>query len=404
MLFHYKIITDQGVSQEGEIDAVNQELAISSLQQRGFFVISVNPASGSKGSGVLSRSIPLFSGVKAADIVIMSRQVSTLFEAQVSAVKVFNLLADSTENPVLANSLTSISQDIQGGVTLAEAMSKHPAIFSEFYVNMVRAAEESGKLSETFIYLADYLERSYELNTKVKNALVYPAFVVVTFVVVMILMLTLVIPKLSEILIEVGKDIPFYTKAVIAVSQFFVQYGIFLLLILIVIGFVVWQNARTDKGRARIDRTKLHIPYIGNLYKKVYLSRIADNMNTMLSAGIPIVRAIEITGKVVDNSIYESIMGEIEVGVKSGTSMSEIMSRYEEFPQIMVQMVKVGEESGSMGPILKTLARFYRREVDGAIDTLIGLIEPALIIGLGVGVGFLLTSILIPIYNIASSF
>lgn len=404
MLFHYKVITDTGISQEGEIDAVTQELAISSLQQRGFFIISVVPATGKSKGGALSKSVPLFSHVKAADIVIMSRQVATLFEAQVPAVKVFNLLAESTENSILANALQSISQDIQGGVSLSEAMSKYPAIFSEFYANMVRAAEESGKLSETFMYLADYLERSYELTSKVRNALIYPAFVIVTFVVVMILMLTLVIPKLSEILLEVGKDIPLYTKVVIAVSQFFVQYGVFLLLIVIVAGVVVWRSSLSEKGKLRVDRLKLKIPYIGTLYRKVYLSRIADNLNTMLSAGIPIVRAIEITGKVVDNKIYEAIIGEVEIGVKSGTSMSEIMSRYEEFPPIMVQMVRVGEESGSIGEILKTLARFYRREVDGAIDTLIGLIEPALIIGLGVGVGFLLTSILIPIYNIASSF
>ncbi len=403
MLFHYKVITDQGVSQEGEIDAVTAELAISSLQSRGLFVISVVPATGAK-TGVLAKSIPLFTRVRAADIVIMSRQVATLFEAQVSAVKVFNLLADGTENPVLANALTSISQDIQGGIPLSDAMSKHAEIFSEFYVNMVRAAEESGKLSETFMFLADYLERSYELTSKVRNALVYPAFVIVTFVVVMIMMLTLVIPKLSEILLEVGKDIPLYTKIVIAISQFFVHYGVFLLLIVVVLGFVLWRNIKSQKGSMRLDRLKIKLPYFGDLYKKVYLSRIADNLDTMLSAGIPIIRAITITGKVVDNSVYEAIMNEVEVGVRSGAAMSEIMSRYEEFPPIMVQMVRVGEESGSIGSILKTLARFYRREVDGAIDTLIGLIEPALIIGLGVGVGFLLTSILIPIYNIASSF
>ncbi len=403
MLFNYKVITDQGVSQEGEIDAVTAELAISSLQSRGLFVISVVPATGAK-TGVLAKSIPIFTRVRAADIVIMSRQVATLFEAQVPAVKVFNLLADGTENPVLANALTSISQDIQGGIPLSEAMAKHPDIFSEFYVNMVRAAEESGKLSETFMFLADYLERSYELTSKVRNALVYPAFVVVTFIVVMIMMLTLVIPKLSEILLEVGKDIPLYTKIVIAISQFFVNYGVFLLLIVIVLGFVLWRNIKSKKGSLRLDRLKIRLPYFGDLYKKVYLSRIADNMDTMLSAGIPIIRAINITGKVVDNSVYEAIMNEVEVGVRSGAAMSEIMSRYDEFPPIMVQMVRVGEESGSIGSILKTLARFYRREVDGAIDTLIGLIEPALIIGLGVGVGFLLTSILIPIYNIASSF
>ena len=219
----------------------------------------------------------------------------------------------------------------------------------------------------------------------------------------MVLMLTMVIPKLSAILKDSGQDIPFYTKAVIWVSDFFVQYGIFILMFVVLAGGVVWYLSRSTAGREKIDSLKLNIPYIGDLYKKLYLSRIADNINTMLSAGIPVVRTLEITSSVVDSKIFENILLQSVEGVKAGNSMSSTFAKHEQMPAILVQMVKVGEETGSLGSILETLARFYKREVNNAVDTLIGMIEPVMIIALGVGVGFLLTSILIPIYNIATS-
>lgn len=183
---------------------------------------------------------------------------------------------------------------------------------------MVRSGEESGKLDETFLYLADYLDRTYEVGNKAKNALIYPAFVITTFVVVMILMLTLVIPRVSAILIETGQEIPIYTKIVIALSNFFVNYSVFLVILVIGAGFAGWRFARTDKGRYSFDLLKLSIPYVGDLYRKLYLSRIADNLSTMLSSGISVVRAIEITSTVVGNSVYEDILTEATQQIKGG--------------------------------------------------------------------------------------
>jgi len=400
MLFSYKVINEKGQTQTGQIDAVSKDLAISSLQRRKFIVVSVEAKTSATG---LKKSLPFLDRVPLKDIVIMSRQLSTLFEAQVSAVKAFDLLAQNAENPKLRDVLSSVSQDMQGGITIAQAMSKHPRVFSDFYINMISAGEESGKLTDTFTYLAGYLERQYELTSKTRNALIYPAFVIFTFIVVMILMLTMVIPRLSQILLDSGQDIPFYTKVVIGISNFFVNYGIFLAIFVILGGFGLYMMSRSNKGRERLDNFKLKFPYIGKLYQKVYLSRIADNINTMLSAGIPVVRTLEITGSVVGNKIYQNILNQSVEGVKAGNAISDTFARHEQMPPILVQMVQVGEETGSLGSILETLARFYKREVDNAVDTLIGLIEPAMIILLGVGVGFLLTSILVPIYNIASS-
>ncbi len=400
-LFNYKILTKDGDEKKGNIDAINEDVAISSLQRRGFVIVSISPTNE---VAFFKKELTLFGGgVSNKDVVILSRQISTLFEAQVSALRAFRLLGSETENKILGRILTEVGDDIQSGISVSKAFSKHPKAFSEFYVNMVKAGEESGKLNETFLYLADYLDRSYELASKTKNALIYPAFVVGTFVIVMILMLTIVIPKLSSILTDTGQEIPVYTKIVISMSNFLTDYGIFLLILIVVGIFLLWRFAQSEKGRNSLSHFKLDIPYIGSLYKTLYLSRIADNMNTMLSSGISMVRAIEITASVVGNQVYKDILIEVSDSVKTGNSFSDSLGAYEEIPTILVQMVRIGEETGELGNILETLAKFYKREVDNAVDTLVGLIEPIMIVALGLGVGLLLTSVLLPIYNITAS-
>jgi len=401
MIFVYKAIDIQGEKKAGEIDAVNYDVALSSLQKRGLVVITIN-AKNKK--NLLEASIPFFDNVPMKDVVIMSRQISTLFEAQVSPVNGFSLLAQTMKNNTLRDTLNTLVSDIQGGLQISDSMAKHPRVFSNFYVNMVRSGEESGKLSQTFKFLADYLERNYELVSKTRNALIYPAFVVVTFIIVIILMMTLVIPKLSKILIDTGQELPIYTKIVIGISNFFVEYGLFVLIALVFLGIYIAKMSGTKKGQQRIDQTKLDIPYLGTLYRKLYLARIADNMNTMLSSGIPVIRTLEITAEVIDNSIFRNIIYETIEDIKAGTNMADAFRKHDEFPPIMIQMVQVGEETGKTSEILETMSRFYKREVDQSVDTLIGLIEPAMIIGLAVGVGFLLVSILMPIYNIATNF
>lgn len=401
MLFQYKVINEKGQESEGSIDAVNVDVAINSLQRRGLVISSIHEA-GQK-SGILNANIGFFDRVSNKDIVILSRQMATLFTAQVSALRIFKLLAAETENKALAKRLTEVADDIQGGGTISTALSKHPKVFSTFYVNMVRAGEESGKLDETFNFLADYLDRNYEVNAKVKNALIYPAFVITTFFAVMALMLTVVIPKISSIITSSGQEIPVYTKIVIAMSNILVDFGPLVLILLVVGGFLFYRFTLTDAGKASLAQFKISTPYIGGLYRKLYLSRISDNLDTQLGSGIPMLKALELTGSVVDNPIFEQVLKDITESVKGGLSLSEASSRHPEIPGIMVQMMKIGEETGELGNILKTLAKFYQREVVNAVDTLVDLIEPLMIVLLGLGVGFLLASVLIPIYNISSS-
>ncbi len=399
MLFKYKAVDDKGVNKEGGIDAPGKDLAISGLQRRGYIVLSIRE----EGEKKSVFKMTFFDKISTKDVVILSRQISTLFEAQVSALKAFSMLATNVDNKLLGKKLTQITDDLQAGVSISGALAKHPDVFSNFYVNMVRAGEETGKLNETFLYLADYLDRQYALTSKTRNALIYPAFVIVTFFIVMGLMFVVVIPKLSVMIQDSGQDIPVYTQIVIGISNFLVNYGFLIIIFLILLGIWVWRMSSTEKGKIYLDRLKLSAPAIGDLYKKLYLSRIADNLDTMLSSGVQIVRAIDITAEVVDSQVYKTVLKETADAVKSGVSLSVALEQHEEIPGILVQMVKVGEETGALGKILKTLAVFYKREVDDAVDTLVGLIEPVMIVGLGIAVGILLTSILVPIYNIAGS-
>jgi len=399
MLFSYKAITKEGEEKNGTIDAISEDVAISSLQRRGLVLVSINEADQ---VSFFQKDFTLFGGVTNKEIVILSRQIATLFESQISALRAFRMLAAESENNILRKILTQVSDDIQAGSSMSDALYKHPKVFSDFYVNMVRAGEESGKLNETFLYLAGYLDRTYELTTKTRNALIYPAFVISTFVVVMVLMMTFVIPRLSSILTETGQEIPLYTRVVMSTSEFLVNYGIFFLILIVIGLFLLWKYSGTEKGKISFSRARLDIPYVGDLYSKLYLSRIADNMNTMLSSGISMVRAIEITGNVVGNEIYSNMLKEAAESVKSGSSLSGALSQYREIPGIVTAMIKIGEETGELGNILKTLALFYKREVDNAVDTLVGLIEPIMIVLLGLGVGLLLTSVLVPIYNITA--
>ena len=402
MLFIYQAVDQTGAPKSGTIDAVNVDVAISSLQRRGFVITSINEDSDRKG-GLLNVNIKWLERVSNKDVVILSRQLSTLFEAQVSALRVFRLLGSETENKVLGAKLLMIGDDLQAGSQISAALAKHPKVFSEFYISMVKAGEESGKLNETFSYLDDYLDRTYELVSKAKSALIYPAFVMMTFITVMILMFTMVIPKISGILVESGQELPFYTKIILGISTFLTSYGFVILGVLVVVGFFVIRFIRTPSGKEVFDRVKLGVPYISNLFRKLYWSRLSDNMNTMLVSGIPMIRALELTSSVIDNTIYKKILADSVESVKAGKAVSEALSNNNEIPGIMIQMIKVGEESGELGAILKTLATFYSREVTTAVDALVDLIEPIMIVTLGVGVAVLLASVLIPIYNIAGA-
>jgi type IV pilus assembly protein PilC len=400
-LFKYKATTPEGEIKEGDLEAASLEIAISALQKRNLIVVSLDPVK--KELSFFKKDIFSSTRIKKGDVVIFSRQIATLFEAKVPILTSFKLLASETENVSFRKILVEVVGDIEGGAKVSQAMSRHPKAFSEFYVNMVRAGEESGKLEEVFLYLADYLERSYELTSKAVKALIYPAFVISTFIIVMVLMMVVVVPKLTDIIKESGQEAPVYTRAVIMISDILKSYGVFVLLFLVAVVVALWRYSRTKTGSFAISKFQISTPFIGVFYRKLYLSRIADNLQTLITGGVSMIRSLEITADVVGNHVYKSILKETIEAVKGGANISESFSRHEEISPLVTQMIRIGEETGKLDFILKTLARFYKREVDEALETLVTLIEPAMIIVLGVGVGLVLASVLVPIYNIALS-
>lgn len=398
MLFKYKAVTKSGEERKGTIEVLNEDVAISFLQRRGLVIVSISEA---EKTSIFEMDIAFLSRVKTKDVVILSRQIATLFEAQVPALRAFQLLAAESANPTLRKKLNEVSDDIQGGMTISDALKKHPSVFSDFYVNMVKAGEESGKLSDVFLYLADYIDRTYELTSKIKGALTYPAFVISIFFVVMIGLFTFIIPKISGILTSNGQKLPIPTQIVLGISNFLLNYGLFALVVLIIFGFLFWRSKRANK--IFFSRMVLMVPAFGDLFQKLYIARIADNMHTMLSSGIPMVRAVEITADVVGSDAYKKILTEAVDKIKAGDPMSKALSGNKEIPRMLIQMIRVGEETGELGNILEKIAIFYKREVDTAVDTLISLIEPAMIVLLGVGVGGVLAAVLMPIYSLAGS-
>ncbi|PIR82910.1 hypothetical protein COU19_03165 [Candidatus Kaiserbacteria bacterium CG10_big_fil_rev_8_21_14_0_10_56_12] len=400
MLFTYKAIDQDGHEREGTIEAPAQELAVSALQLRNLIISAIDSADK---TSFLTQELSFFSRISNKDVVILSRQIATLFEAQVSALRVFRLLASEVDNQALAKVLTTVADDIQGGSPMSRALARHPKVFTEYYVNMVKAGEESGKLSMTFTYLADYLDRTYEVMSKAQNALIYPAFVIAVFFGVMGLMLTMVIPSISAVLLDSGQDIPFYTKIVLGLSNFFVHFGALILLALVAGVIYLWQFGKTEKGKLVLDSLKISVPYVGDLFQRLYLARITDSFSTMILSGVSIVEAFEIASSVVGNAAYASVLRSVEQDVKGGSSISDAFARHPEIPGIMVAMTRVGEETGELGKILTTLTKFYDREVTNAVDTLVGLIEPIMIVVLGLGVGILMAAVLMPIYNLAGA-
>lgn len=399
MIFNYKCINKDSRQVEGVLEAISLDDAIVILQKRGFAVVSLTERVVNKGflkSFFVQR-------IKEKDLVIFSRQIATLFEAGVGALKGLRLLSTENDNKTLGEELTEVADDVQAGVSISEAFKKHPKIFTPFYISMVRAGEESGKLNESFMYLADHLDRNYELNQKVKKAMTYPAFVVGTFILIMFVMFMFVIPKMTAMFIEQQVELPLVTKIILGISNIFVNYTVY---VLPIIAVAIWFGLRyvsTDEGRRYLDLVKTRIPIIKTLYLRIFLARFSDNMHTMLTSGVSIVKSIEITADVVDNVIYKELLERVSEKVERGVELSKALYEEPMIPNILVQMVKIGEETGELGYILKNLSNFYKREVDTAIDSVVALIEPAMIVMLGLGVGFLVSAILLPMYNLSSS-
>lgn len=396
--FEYKGRTKTGEPRSGVIDTSSQEAALDLLHRDNIVVTSIRERGPLP---ILARR--LGGGVKQKDVVVFSRQLATLFEARIPVVEALKTLIGESSRPALREAITQILDDVSGGMNLSQALAKHPSVFSSFYIQLVRSGEESGKLQEIFTYLADYMERSLYLTSKAKNALIYPAFILVAFMGVLVVMLVVVIPRLVTIFQETGQQVPFYTQMVIGASLFLQKWGLLLLILLIagVIALVRW--GYTPQGKYFFHKLQIHIPILGELYRKLYMARLADNLQTLIIGGIPILRALSVTGDVVGNLVYKRAIENAIESVKGGGTISVALEKCPEIPVLVTQMIRIGEASGRLDFILGSVAKFYQRDVDSALESLVALIEPALIIFLGLGVGVLVASVLVPLYNLVGA-
>lgn len=400
MKFSYQAKTKQGELQSGVVEAFSREAAIDVLQRHGLIILKLNTESEAP---TLTRRIRIFESIKKKEVVIFSRQLSTLFSAKVPLVESLQILSSQAISPIFQEIVMDIARELEGGMALSLAMSKYPKVFSKFYVSMVKSGEVSGKLEEVFNYLAESLERQNNLSAKVLNSLIYPAFILTVFVGVIILMFVYVIPKLKIMVEETGQSFPLPTRIIFGVSDFIIVYGPYILPLILIGGFFAGRYfLNTQSGRLIFDKFKLKIPIFGELFQKISISRFAESLGTLISGGLPIVQAIEVTSDIVGNEYYRNIFMQTAQQVRKGFPISSVLKLYPDIiPPMVAQMVFVGEETGRLEEIFKKTANFYEQETSRMLDAMVSLIEPMMIIMLGGMVFILVAAILMPIYNIA---
>jgi len=342
--------------------------------------------------------------VKPREFVLFSRQLAVLIDAKVPLLSALHSIESQSENSFLSAKIRLIMHDVDGGSSLSEALSRHPDVFSNFYVNMVRAGEASGTLQKVLNDLADNIEKNYELTSRLKSAMYYPAFILVAMIVTGFVVMTFVMPKLLGILkeAEVG-TLPVQTRLIIWLSDFLANYWILVLIVVFaIIGMFVYY-IQTEDGRVEMDRIILKIPILSKILNDIYIARFSENLATLLQSGLPITTALLITSDIIGNEVYREIIREAAEHVKRGESMGDVFSRYEVMPPIVAQMIQVGEATGRVDFTLGKITDFYMKEADNLVKNFSSLIEPIIMIILAVGVGILVSAVMLPIYQVATS-
>jgi type IV pilus assembly protein PilC len=342
-------------------------------------------------------------GVKAMDIAVFSRQLATMLAAGIPLVQGFEIVGAGHEKPAMQKLILDIKSDVEAGTSLHEALAKHPLYFDDLYINLVQAGEQAGALEGLLDKIATYKEKTEALKKKVKKALFYPAAVLAVAVIVTVILLIFVIPQFESLFKGFGADLPAFTLMVINLSRFVQSYGIY---IAAVIGAAVWVffyfKKRSKRMREFLDRVVLHVPVIGPILNKAAIARFARTLSTMFAAGVPLVEALESVAGATGNIIYENAVMRMRDEVATGQRLQRAMETTELFPNMVVQMIAVGEESGSLDTMAGKVATFYEAEVDNAVDAMSSLLEPLIMVILGVLVGGLVIAMYLPIFKLGS--
>jgi type IV pilus assembly protein PilC len=399
MKFFFKAKNELGEVKEGFVDAIGEEFATEILQKNGLTVLSLTAE---EHVNSLGRQLQkLWEGVNQRELAIFFRQLATLIEAKVPVTSSLQSVAAQTSNEYLRSVTREMSDDIDDGMPFSESLERHKEVFSPLIINMVKAGEISGGLQRSIKYIADNIEKNYYMTSKIKGSLMYPAFVIGAASIIGFLVVTFILPKITGIIKEMGIAVPWYTKVLMWLGDFMNAYwwAVALVAIGAIAGFAYYANS--EAGQKDMEEIILKIPVIGTIASRLYLIRFAENLSALLSGGIPIVRALTVVGDVVGNGIYKRVILQAADNVRTGGSMSQVLMSSPVIPPMVSQMVKIGEETGSTVQVLKAVSDFYSQEVDMLTKNMMSLIEPILIVLLGIGVAIMVVGILLPIYNIA---
>ena len=391
--------TKKGRKLKGELEAATEQIARAQLRKRNLKVLKLKP----KPKDLFANVSFMQPKVTNKDIVIFTRQFSTMIDAGLPLVQGLNILADQAENPTFKGILKQITKDVEGGSTLAEAMKKHPKVFNELFVNLIAAGEVGGILDTILQRLATFIEKAEELKSKIKGAMTYPIVVVIIAFIVIAVILIFVIPVFQDMFASFGSALPAPTQIVVNMSDFMKSNIIYVILGIIAFSFVFKQYRNTKGGRKTTDTVALKLPVFGDLLKKTAVARFTRTLGTMLSSGVPILDSLEIVAKTAGNVVIEEIVLEVRGSIAEGQTIAEPLSENDVFPGMVIQMISVGEATGALDTMLEKIADFYDKEVDAAVDALTSMLEPLLMLFLGGAIGGLVVAMYLPIFSMAGA-
>ncbi len=348
--------------------------------------------------------VKLFGRIKSRDLVVFFRQLAVMISSAFPIVKALRTVGKQVSNVTLKTIISETADEVEGGGKFSEALAKYPKIFGDFLVNMIKIGESSGKLDEILNYLADQQEKDYDLMSRIKGAMTYPLVVLFTAIGMGIFMMVFMIPKLAGILEETGAPLPLPTRMLMAVSNFFIQYWIVLLLFTIgsIIFFKLYTN--TPRGRRHWDYLKLGVPVFGTFFQKIYLVRFTRSLSTLIVGGIHLTIGLKIVSEVIGNTVYKELIEKTIKEVEDGNPISSIFLQSKVIPPMLSHMLDAGEQTGRLDDILSKLSNFYSREIDNLVNNIMTIIEPIILVLMGIGVGIMVAAFILPMYNLAGSF
>lgn len=401
MKFDYQARTSQGDIINGQIESASRQEAMEHLQGQGYFITSLT----------LLENLPFwkkpisFNRINDSDKVAFAHQLSIMFKSGIPLTEALKTIAKQTKNEAFKDSIAKVAKDVEGGAPISQALSQYPRAFDPFFVNMIKAGEASGKLSENLESLASHMEKDKALKDKVRSATVYPAFILVVFLAIFSAMAFFVIPQFEQLLTgEYGVKLPKLTIAVFAVARFLRNNMITFFALLIFIVLLIVQISKTKDGKRFFDTSLIKVFLVGDLIKKIQITTMAESLSTLISAGLPISQCLEITADVVGSDVYKDITLEMREEVRRGSPMSAVLVSYPEIiPALLTQMVVVGERTGNLEQALKKVVNFYQEEVWRTTDNLIALIEPILIVTLGIAVMIFAVSVFFPMFSVMNT-